>query len=89
MLRYYTLIILITSVVCSWAQEANDSTKTTHLDELVVVGKTIKESPTGYKIRLQDKEIVKGKNVTETLGFLPNVTVENGAILIYEQFCRL
>lgn len=69
----------------SYAQEVDDSTKTTKLDELVVIGKTIKETPTGYKIQLKNKDIVNGKSVTETLGFLPNITVANGSILINGQ----
>lgn len=69
----------------SYAQETNDSTKTTLLDEVTVIGKTIKETATGYKIQLSNNDIVKGKSVTETLGFLPNITVTNGTILINGQ----
>lgn len=79
---FIPLSFLLVVSFTSYAQEANDSTKTTMLDELVVVGNTIKETPTGYKIQLSNKDIVKGKSVTETLGFLPNITVLNGSILI-------
>lgn len=79
------LALLVCAAVNSYAQESNDSTKTTMLDELVIVGKTIKETPTGYKIQLKNNDIVKGKSVEETLGFLPNITVSNGSILINGQ----
>ncbi len=78
-------VLFSTSFLTLSAQDTvahSDSTKTTLLDELVVVGKTIKETPTGYKIQLSNNDIIKGKNVTETLGFLPNITVKDNTILI-------
>ncbi len=76
------LALLLCAAVNSYAQETNDSTKTTLLDEVTVIGKTIKETPTGYKIQLKNNDIVKGKNAMETLGFLPNVTVIHNTIQI-------
>lgn len=82
---YIVIAFIIIGSAVSYSQIVNDSTKTTLLDEVTIIGKTIKETPTGYKIQLGNKDIVKGKNAAETLGFLPNITVINGSILVNGQ----
>jgi len=55
---------------------------TRQLDELTVMGKRIMQRPDGYTVNLQASDIVKGKQTTEMLAFLPGVTYEDGVFKI-------
>lgn len=56
------------------------------LQELVVKASRIKEKANGFTMNVIDKKMVRGKSVSQMMGFLPNISTDsNGRISIYNQ----
>lgn len=56
------------------------------LQELVVKASRIKEKANGFTMNIIDKKMVRGKSVSQMMGFLPNISTDsNGRISIYNQ----
>lgn len=61
---------------------ATDSIATVMLDEINITASRITDTPTGYRMRVAGSKLAKGKDTSSLLSFLPNVSHEEGAVLI-------
>ena len=69
--RYYTLILLLASATI-YAQSHHE------LQEVTVIASRTTNNAEGYTTNLRGSDIAKGKPAVDVLGFLPNISRENG-----------
>ncbi|MBP3834719.1 MAG: outer membrane beta-barrel protein [Prevotella sp.] len=67
----------------SIAQASDTITWNKTLDEVTVVAKRIKDTPSGYTINLRGDRIVEGKRAGEVLQFLPGITKDGNSLKVY------
>ncbi|MDE5653077.1 MAG: Plug domain-containing protein, partial [Muribaculaceae bacterium] len=62
--------------------ETEDATPTVDLDEFVITGSVITDTPQGYNIRVADQIETTAKTTMQFLDFLPNISTTKGIVEI-------
>ena len=83
-MRYAALMFLcLFGAASAMAQtEVADTTQVTDIDEVVVTAFPIVKTADGYNVRVAGNKLLTGKSSMQFLSWLPNISQQNGVILI-------